>query len=214
MKSNLEEIGTHTAKRVSWWRKQRINLLRLVALLFGALLFVFQPIVDSTSGIRAGMDSLGLILLFIGIFGRFWSIVYIGGRKSKLVFDYGPYSICRHPLYLSSTIATIGIGLAFGSVVLAAGLGLVVFFILYETARHEERHLLAQFESEYREYATRVPRIIPNLSLWKNPAEINLDTRALYGNFKDALVLICFIPISRIWNWLREEYDVGFISLL
>jgi protein-S-isoprenylcysteine O-methyltransferase Ste14 len=214
MKSNFEDLGTHTVKKISWWRRQRINLLRLIALFFGILLFVSRPILDADSGIRAGMDAIGIILLFVGIFGRFWSIIYIGGRKSKLVLDYGPYSICRHPLYLFSTIATIGIGLTFGSIVLTAGLGLVVFFVLYETAHHEERYLLDQFNKEYHDYTIRVPRIIPNVSLWRNPVEINVDTRALYGNFKDALVLIFFIPLSRFWNWLREEYDVGFISLL
>jgi protein-S-isoprenylcysteine O-methyltransferase Ste14 len=214
MKPNFEKIGIHTVNNISWWRRQRINFLRLIALFFGTLLFVSRPILDADSGIRAGMDAIGLILLFVGVFGRFWSIIYIGGRKSKLVLDYGPYSICRHPLYLFSTIATIGIALTFGSIFLTAGLGFVVFFVLYETARHEERYLLDQFNKDYLDYAVRVPRIIPNFSLWKNEVEINLDTRALYGNFRDALVFLFFIPLSRFWNWLREEYDIGFISLL
>lgn len=43
----------------------------------------------------------------------FWSILYIGGRKNQMIMQDGPYSMCRHPLYLFSTIGVFGFGLAF-----------------------------------------------------------------------------------------------------
>ncbi len=189
-------------------------MLRLTVFVFCIFLLISRPILEADSGGRAAMDSLGILLIFLGIFGRFWSIIYIGGRKSKIVLSEGPYSICRHPLYLFSTIATIGVGLTFGSLILTTAIGILVFTILYETARHEELHLTSQFGTAYQDYVRTVPRLIPKLGLWKNSAEIVLDTGALHINFKDALVFASFIPLSRFLNWAREAFNLGVFSLL
>jgi protein-S-isoprenylcysteine O-methyltransferase Ste14 len=214
MKHELERIEKIIAEKPSWLRRQRINVLRLTALVFGILLLISRPILEAESGGRAAVDSLGILLIVSGILGRFWSIIYIGGRKSKIVLSEGPYSICRHPLYLFSTIATVGVGLTFGSILLAAALGLVVFFILHETARHEEIHLTSKFGVTYQDYARRVPMLIPEFGLWRNSAEIALETRALYVNFKDALVFASFIPLSRLVNWAREAFSLGIFPVL
>jgi protein-S-isoprenylcysteine O-methyltransferase Ste14 len=201
-------------RQISVWRRQRINVLRLSVLLFIPLVLVVQPSILIGSAAHALLDSLGIMLILAGIAGRFWCIIHIGGRKSRLVLQDGPYSICRHPLYLFSTVATVGIGLTFGSILLAAGLGLVVLCVLYVTARHEERYLIAHFGEDYRAYARRVPRLIPSFGLWRSQAEIRIDTGALYGNFRDALVLMSFIPLSRFLVWLRETYDLGLVQMI
>lgn len=211
MASNPHDQSKTKEMNISWWRRHRIDALRLSVLVLAPLLFLARPLIEVGSVGHVVLDSVGIILIFVGVMGRFWCIIHIGGRKSKSVYQDGPYSICRHPLYLFSTVATFGVGLTFGSVLIGVVLGLLVFGILYKTARHEERYLLAQFNQDYRDYARRVPRMIPRFSLWKDEPKIFLDTKALYGNFRDALVFMSFIPLSRLCIWLREEYQTGFI---
>ena len=55
---------------------------------------------------------IGLLLLFIGIMGRLYATLYIGGMKNSgsdgnsFIID-GIYSVCRNPLYFFSFIAFI-----------------------------------------------------------------------------------------------------------
>jgi protein-S-isoprenylcysteine O-methyltransferase Ste14 len=198
----------------SWWRRQRINALRVSAVLGLPLLVVSQPVIAVGSIGYAVLDTLGILLVLTGVIGRFWCISYIGGRKSELVFQDGPYSICRHPLYLFSTVASLGLGLMLGSLVMSLVVGMVVFVILSRTAAHEELFLRAKFGPDYDEYSARVPRIIPNLSGWRSAPEIVTKVKEMRVNFQDALVFISFIPLSRLIVWARETFDLGLFPLI
>lgn len=146
----------------------------------------------------------GIFLVIFGVLGRFWSILYIGGRKNMTVIQSGPYSICRHPLYLFSTMATVGFGLMLGSLVLTALLGVVVFVILSVTAAREERFLRSEFGGAYDAYAARVPRIWPKRALFTTPDEVVFSVPQLKRNFFDALVFLSFIPLAELMEWLKE----------
>jgi protein-S-isoprenylcysteine O-methyltransferase Ste14 len=175
---------------------------------------VCQPVIAVGSIGYAFFDTLGILLVLKGVIGRFWCISYIGGRKSKLVFQDGPYSICRHPLYLFSTVASLGLGLMLGSLVISLALGLVVFVILSRTAAEEELFLRAEFGQDYDKYSARVPRIIPNLSGWRTEPEINTKITSMRVNFQDSLVFISFIPLSHLVVWSRETFNLGLFSLI
>lgn len=198
----------------SGWRRHRITALRILVLLGLPLMVISQPIIAVGSIGYAFFDTLGILLVLAGVIGRFWCISYIGGHKSKLVFQDGPYSICRHPLYMFSTVASLGFGLMLGSLVISLALGAVVFFILLRTAAEEEIFLRAQFGQGYEEYAARVPRIIPNLSGWRTPPEITTRVKSMRVNLQDALVFISFIPLSRLIVWGRETFNLGVFSLI
>jgi protein-S-isoprenylcysteine O-methyltransferase Ste14 len=198
----------------SWWRRQRINALRVSAVLSLPLLVVSQPVIAVGSIGHALLDTLGILLVLSGVIGRFWCISYIGGHKSKLVFQDGPYSICRHPLYLFSTVASLGLGLMLGSLVMSLAVGMVVFAILSRTAAHEEIFLRAKFGPDYDEYSARVPRIIPNLSAWRTEPEIVTKVKSMRVNFQDALVFMSFIPLSRLIVWARETFELGLFPII
>jgi protein-S-isoprenylcysteine O-methyltransferase Ste14 len=213
MKSiNQQSSGNVPIK--SGWRRYRINILRVLVVLGLPLMVVAQPLM-AVGGIGFALfDALGILLVLAGVLGRFWCISYIGGRKSALVFQDGPYSICRHPLYLFSTVASMGLGLMLGSLVISLAVGAVVFSILSLTAAEEELFLRAEFGPQYDEYAARVPRIIPKLSGWRTEAEITINIQTLKVNFQDALVFISFIPLSRLMVWARDAFDLGLFSLM
>ena len=182
----------------------RINLLRLsFVLVFPALLFS-KSIWEEFGWISEIVDILGLFLVITAVLGRFWSIIYIGGRKSKLVFQDGPYSMCRHPLYLFSTVGAVGIGLMMGSIVLTILLAGLTFVILNATAETEEQFLRATYGNSYDEYAVRVPRIIPKFSLFKTEENITFSVAELRTNMFDALIFLGFIPLAEALEIIKE----------
>ncbi|GHC66226.1 methyltransferase family protein [Neogemmobacter tilapiae] len=151
------------------------------------------------------MEVSGVFLIIAGVLGRFWAILYIGALKNRGVMQEGPYSICRHPLYLFSTIGVFGFGFMLGSLTLAAGLGLSVLMILQATASREERFLRSEFGAEYQAYAARVPRILPKPSLFTTGPVIEVSVAALRVNFADALVFLAFIPLAEMMEAVHEK---------
>ena len=186
-------------------QKIRIRILRLAFLAMLPLVVFSRSAWIEPEWLFDLFEVAGIFLVIFGVLGRFWAILYIGGHKNLTVIQSGPYSICRHPLYLFSTIATAGFGLMLGSVVLTALLGVVVFVILSLTAQREERFLRAEFGGAYEAYAARVPRIWPDLSLFTTPKEVVFSVPHLRGNFFDALVFLSFIPLAELMEWLKEE---------
>lgn len=145
----------------------------------------------------------GVLCVVAAVLGRFWAILYIGGRKDAGVMQDGPYSVCRHPLYLASTLGVIGFGLLLGSLVLAAGLGGMVWLVLSRTARHEEAHLRARFGAAYDAYAARVPRMRPDPRLFRTPAEVTFSVAQLRRNLADAMVFLATIPLAGAINLMH-----------
>ena len=150
------------------------------------------------------LEVTGVFLIIGGVLGRFWAILYIGAMKNRAVMQDGPYSICRHPLYLFSTMGVVGFGLMLGSLVLASVLGLAVLTILQATAGREEKYLRTEFGAAYEVYAARVPRIIPNPALFRTGPVIEVSVAALRVNFADALVFLAFIPLAELMEMIHE----------
>ena len=193
-----------TAAPRTFARRHRIAALRLFALLTIPLVFLVQSAWAAHGWIFEMLEILGLALVIGAVLGRFWAILYIGGRKQALVLRDGPYSICRHPLYLFSTLGAFGFGLMLGSFALSVLFGGVVLAVLWATALQEEAHLRAAFGPDYDRYAARVPAILPRLSLWSTPQRIEVDIAHLRGNLLDALVFLALIPIAEIADEVRE----------
>ena len=182
----------------------RINLLRLFFVLAIPVVLYSKSIWVESGWIFEIVDLLGLFLVIAAVLGRFWSILYIGGRKSKSVFQDGPYSMCRHPLYLFSTVGVIGFGFMMGSIVLTIFLGGLTFAILNATAEKEEQFLRATYGNNYDDYAIRVPRIIPKFSLFKTEENVTFSVAELRTNMFDALVFLGFIPLAEAMEFIKE----------
>lgn len=187
-------------------QRLRIALLRLLFVL------AFVPLVLGVPGWSAAAEAAlrvtGTLCVVGAVLGRFWAILYIGGRKNAEVMQDGPYSICRHPLYLFSTLGVIGFGLLLGSLVFAATLGLLAFGLLSATAAREERFLRASFGHAYTAYAARVPRILPRPWLFHTPAQIVLHLNTLRTNLADAAVFLSTIPVAEA---IRLAHDAGLL---
>ncbi len=178
----------------------RINFLRLLF----ALLFVVALALDPVFlGTMPGMalETLGILTIIAGVLGRFWAIMYIGGRKTAEVVSDGPYSICRHPLYLFSTIATLGFGLMLQSLVFAVAVALGAFLVLDRTAASEEGRLRELFGPAWEDFAARTPRFLPRVSQFVTEPTVSVNISVLRRNLADALVFLGLIPIAQAINW-------------
>lgn len=177
-------------------QRLRIPLLRAVFVLLLLPILAVHSAWGEAPAVAALLRIAGTFAVFAAVLGRFWAILYIGGRKNSGVMQDGPYSVCRHPLYLFSTIGAAGLGLLLQSVTLALLIGGVTFAVLRATAGHEERHLRRLFGPAYDDYARRTPRLIPAPRLFRTEAEVTFRPAQLRVNFADALVFLGFIPLA------------------
>ncbi|WP_158212565.1 methyltransferase family protein [Haematobacter missouriensis] len=184
-------------------QRLRIPLLRaLFVLLLAPILFIRSAWTDIPA-MASLLRIAGVFLVFAAVLGRFWAILYIGGRKNLSVMCDGPYSISRHPLYLASTIGATGLGLLLQSVTLAILIGGVTFAVLLATARQEERNLRGIFGPAYDDYSRVTPRLLPAPHLFHTPSEVMFRPAHLRVNFADALVFLGFIPLAEIISVLH-----------
>jgi len=190
--------------------RQRVRIITLrIALLMAVPLIIFStPAWGNETLTLEIFENIGILLLIAGVIGRLWSILYAGGRKNEMIVQIGPYSICRHPLYLFSTIAMLGLGMMLGSIVLTVLLTGTVFVVLSATARREEKHLRAKFGAAYDEYASRVPRILPSPFAYVSPREVTVNLSAFHSTMLDAVGFLMLIPFAEFVELLREVQSV------
>ncbi|MEW6635116.1 MAG: isoprenylcysteine carboxylmethyltransferase family protein, partial [Pseudomonadota bacterium] len=114
MDDETKSPAKQMAGMANYQQMRKIVLAVLVVVLFAALLFG-QSTFPPDTPVHETIEMFGVLLIFLGIIGRLWSTLYIGGRKSAEVVTGGPYSITRNPLYLFSTVAAAGVGAQIGS---------------------------------------------------------------------------------------------------
>ena len=185
-------------------QKIRINILRALALCILPTPLFIRPYYDDTL-LGDVMEQAGVILIVACVFGRCWTILYIGGRKNEILVMTGPYSICRNPLYLFSTIGVLGFGLMLQSLIYAALMTSLVFLIFVWTIRKEEVFLRQKFGRIYATYADRTPRIVPtNIKIINHALSVTINVQVLKRTFLDSILFILLIPISEVFEILRE----------
>lgn len=116
-------------------------------------------VVDASSSERTPLVVAGIALEWAGMLGWTWARSALGERFSQIgpateLVERGPYRRLRHPMYVTTWIATFGMALAGGRAREFAAwtaLGLV----LLSRAAIEEHDLRARFGSRWMEYARR-----------------------------------------------------------
>jgi protein-S-isoprenylcysteine O-methyltransferase Ste14 len=136
---------------------------------FYAVLIDFYVRAD---GIRwLSVSVFGFIVYVCALALRYWAFAHLGRQwavhldkaldtERKLISD-GPYRLVRHPLYSGAILETIGLSLAFNSLI-ALALALVTFIPLeMHRAYFEEKFLREIFGDEYVSYRARVWAFLP-----------------------------------------------------
>lgn len=148
---------------------------------------------------------LGIVVGGLGIFLRQWAAGAI--RKMDQLAQTGPYALVRHPLYVGSFLAALGLILATVSAKYweRALLYLAFFWILLDSIYlpkilKEEYLLSEKFKEEYPLFESGVGRFVPrrwdwslvknqgfDWNLWKK----NKEYKSIVGYALIAAILIC-----------------------
>ena len=152
-------------------------------------------------------QAAGFTLVACGTLWRLWSSVFVAGRKDVEVVMEGPYARCRHPLYLGSLVAGLGLGLTTRSVVLATAVTAVTAVALLRAIAREEKWLAARHGQVWRDYCSRVPALLPKIRRPGLPVfrEVNLPVfRKAFldaGSVLGLWLLLVLIDALRPHGW-------------
>lgn len=114
---------------------------------------------------------LGIILMIVG------SVIMLSSRyqlnrhsygggslseeKEQTLLTEGMFKHIRHPIYAGGLIITIGLELAFRSLIMLSLHTLIFVIIFRDRMQREETVLLNKFGDEYQEYINKTKRLIP-----------------------------------------------------
>ncbi|MGB6118554.1 MAG: isoprenylcysteine carboxylmethyltransferase family protein [Mesorhizobium sp.] len=192
----------------SYQRTRRYVIGAMLFLLAGLLMFVSSSQPELT---HAHIEGFGLALMLIGIGGRLWSILYIGGRKSAEVVDIGPYSMTRNPLYFFSAVAAAGVGAQIGSWVMAIIFGVLCWAAFTVVIRREEKFLASELGQTFRDYLASTPRFFPNPLLYRDRPEVTFKPSVWNRTLMDGLVFVLAVPI---FEAIEYGQQTGFLPIL
>lgn len=190
--------------------RHRTRLSQLLGIIF-LLVYTFseKKLEQIVSLATETMFLTGCLLVGVATVGRLWCSQYIGGYKSDTLVTDGPYSICRNPLYFFSFLGGIGAGLCTESLTLSVIIA-TFFVIVYPiTIKNEENYLSRNFGRVYRHYVSKVPCFFPKFSLYREPTEYIVNTRAFRREVVDAMY---FVWIIGFFEFIEELIKLGMIK--
>ena len=126
------------------------NLLALCLLIYS----IFLPLRTGTT-----LLIIGLILYAAGVIILALATYTFMRTPLDIIIDSGVYRISRHPMYLSSFLIWVGVGLAVHSWIFLL-VTAVMFFVFHREALLEERICQKVYGEEYSIYMYRIPRWI------------------------------------------------------
>jgi protein-S-isoprenylcysteine O-methyltransferase Ste14 len=192
-------------------RMRDTTLLVVLAILSG--IFCSSYINDHAFS-RGLFRTLGLTLAAFCAVGRVYSSAFIGGVKNaKLVTD-GPYSVCRNPLYFSSLMGALGVGLMTAHILPAALLFGGFLYIYNQLIDREENFLQEKFGQEFTDYKARTPRLWPAFRHFSYPDEMLFQPRFLTKALADAIwwvapaILFQITDLLKIWGFIKPVFTI------
>jgi protein-S-isoprenylcysteine O-methyltransferase Ste14 len=195
-----QHFATH---RIAWSR----------ALVIGLILFVLlgSPPALSPEWLVELSELLGFALLAFACLWRIWCALFIAGMKNGELTTSGPYSVVRNPLYIGTFLGVLGFGFAVQQPLLAVALGLTFGLVYPSVIANEEKNLSRIFGERYSAYCVRVPRWIPDWSLYREPATVTVSPRRMRGAILDAM---WFLWAFALWEFVEELHKLQILPTL
>lgn len=190
------------AKQLNKSRMRYTRILAVLALLFGIFgISYFPPGTPPHSLMRF----IGYILLCTCAVGRIYSTAFIGGAKSKELITWGPYSVCRNPLYFFSLCGAAGLGLATTSLIVTAVVFIGFLVIYIDLIGREEKFLEGEFGKPFRDYKARVPRLLPAMHLYHCPSALTFQPKFFNFAIRDAVWWFAPLPLFQLAEMLQAK---------
>jgi protein-S-isoprenylcysteine O-methyltransferase Ste14 len=159
--------------RQTWWRGRRGEWLVVCQVVLIAVVFLGPRTLGDAGSVAlpwpAVCRTVGPVLMLAGVAFLLAGIIALGPGLTPLPYpkdnaalvDSGPFGLVRHPMYSGGFVLGLGWALWVCSGVTLAYV-LVLFVFLDLKSRREERWLAEKFPG-YRDYQSRVRRLIPFL---------------------------------------------------
>src|SRR5258707_3462841 len=152
-----------------------------VAVAIAGFVFLFGASTWAPGGsIHENVETLGITLIAVHAVGRAWCWGYAHPINQSALITTGPYSLCRNPQDLFLIIGGIGIGALLGSITSAFAGGLALWGIACLRIIEEERRLRASYRDRFQTYRSRLPKFIPDPSLWQRPDAALFRKKSLF----------------------------------
>jgi protein-S-isoprenylcysteine O-methyltransferase Ste14 len=170
-----------------WAAKEQPLVIRVIAMFFAGLLFVFLipfvliislPKLDIL--LRLPSFYFGLlnflvagIMLMSGLFFAWWSIgmqlfkangTPLPMIPTRKLLVSGPFRYCRNPMTFGTICAYIGVSVAVGSLASLLIVALFAVLLMIYIKRIEEHELATRFAQDYLDYKMKTPFMIPKFS--------------------------------------------------
>jgi protein-S-isoprenylcysteine O-methyltransferase Ste14 len=192
-----EHFASH---RIAWSRVVIAGML--VIMVFGS------PPKDLLGWVAELSELLGFALLAAASLWRVWCHLFIAGGKNGELATAGPYSVVRNPLYLGNFVGVVGFGFAVERPYLAGAFALAFVLLYPAVVRKEEARLAEIFSDRFREYCARVPRWLPDWSLYREPAAVTISPRHMRKAILDAM---WFLWAFALWEFIEELHATGIL---
>ena len=150
-------------------------------------------------------DVLGWVLFVAAATFRFWSTLYIGGRKTYTLACEGPYSITRNPLYVGTFLLWLSAAVFFQSLTLVLAVVVGVVFYLLVTIPIEEKLLRQVWANPTKSIVGAVPRLWPKFSLFHTPPAITVTTAGLWTECRRASRWIWLPLVAALLAYARNQ---------
>lgn len=131
--------------------------------------------------------AVGLPVSILGLLLRGWAAGHL--EKNIRLAESGPFAYVRNPLYLGTLVAALGLVIAARRWLLAAVFAAVFIGIYLPVIELEEQHLAKLFPG-FRDYAKRVPALLPSLRPIRGANQFRWD---LYSRNQEYQALIGFL---------------------
>jgi protein-S-isoprenylcysteine O-methyltransferase Ste14 len=154
------------------------------------------------------MVLLGIAAVSLATVGRLWCAVYISGRKGAELVDQGPYSVCRHPLYVCNALGLAGVGLLTESLVITGALALAFALLYPAVIRCEDRALSARLPGHHH-YLQATPAFWPRFSRYRSDRTWVVDVPVFLRNLADS---VWFILAGAFVEALDRLHEMGYLD--
>ena len=195
--------GHFATHRIAWSRA--VVALVVVLVLFNA------PGTLAPGWLLELSEMLGYALLVAATLWRIWCSLFIAGSKNGELAGSGPYSVVRNPLYVGNFLGLVGFGFAVEQPLIAIVLGGAFALFYPSVVAQEEANLLRIFGERYRDYCARVPRWLPDWSLYREPETLGISPRYVRKAILDAM---WFLWAFALWEFVEELHKLQLLPTL
>ena len=166
LRDNVHEKGKTTIDRTT----RNYNFISLLIAISLAAIISWIPVFQFNRRTSI-VFWIGILILCLGLFLRYWSINVLGKyfrttvelEKGQKVIQKGPYKWIRHPSYSGIILFCIGYGLAVQNwLSLIIAISLPTIALLYRI-KIEEEALVKGIGTDYEAYQKKTKKLIPGI---------------------------------------------------